>query len=99
VRTQHSLGKRSRAQREGHEGHDLRASLPGLPPKSRDLLRRALVGDQADRYAISSALLRYRDAVGDELADTTDLLTMNSGERRRVVRLLAEIDASGGRDS
>ena len=74
---------------------DLRAALADLPPKSRDLLRRVLIGDDEDRRVISSALLRYRDEVGDELADTIDLLTMYPDARRKVVRMLAEIDAAG----
>jgi hypothetical protein len=36
----------------------------------------------------------YRDTVGDELADMIDVLTMNPVERRQVVRLLSEIEAS-----
>ncbi len=39
-------------------------------------------------------LLRYQDPVGDELADSMDMLTMHPDERRRVVRLLSEIEAS-----
>jgi hypothetical protein len=44
---------------------------------------------------IASALLRYRDEAGDELADIIDLLTMHPDARRKVVRMLAEIDAAG----
>jgi hypothetical protein len=40
---------------------DLRAALADLPPKSRDLLRRVLIGDDADRHEIASELLRYGD--------------------------------------
>jgi hypothetical protein len=45
------------------------------------------------RDAFSSRLLRYRDERGDDWADIIDMLTMDPEERRRVVRLLAEIDA------
>ena len=38
-------------------------------------------------------LLRYQDAAGKELADIIDMLTLNPEERRRVVLMLAEIDA------
>jgi hypothetical protein len=38
-------------------------------------------------------LLRYWDAVGDELADIIDMLTMYPDERRKLVRLLGEIEA------
>jgi hypothetical protein len=36
-------------------------------------------------------LLRYRDGRGDDRADIIDMLTMQPGERRRVVRLLGEL--------
>jgi hypothetical protein len=73
---------------------DLRSLLETLDPKARDDLRRVLIRDQADRDAISSRLLPYRDQNGDGWADIIDLLTMHPEERRRVVRVLAEIDAS-----
>ena len=71
---------------------DLRALLESLDPKARDTLRRVLVHDQADRDAISSQLLRFRDRTGD-WADIIDMLTMHPEARRKVVRLLGEIDA------
>ena len=40
--------------------------------------------------------MRYRDARGDDWADIIDMLTMQPEARRRVVRLLAEIDAAAG---
>jgi hypothetical protein len=71
----------------------LRALLQTLSPSARDTLRRVLIDDQADRDAIASDLLRYRDERGDGWADIIDLLTMHPEARRRVVRVLAEIDA------
>jgi hypothetical protein len=53
-----------------------------------------LIRDQADRGAIASDLLRYRDERADDWANIIDFLTMYPDERRKVVRLLAEIDAS-----
>jgi hypothetical protein len=41
---------------------------------------------------ISSHLMRYRDQNGQDWADIIDFLTMHPVARRRVVRLLAEID-------
>jgi hypothetical protein len=73
---------------------DLRELLETLDPKARDDLRRVLIRDQADRDAIASDLLRYRDERGDDLADIIDMLTMHPEERRKVVRLLGEIEAS-----
>jgi hypothetical protein len=72
---------------------NLRTVLLTLDPKARDDLRRVLIRDQADRDAISSLLMRYRDQNGQDWADITDLLTMHPGARRMMVRLLAEIDA------
>jgi hypothetical protein len=59
---------------------DLRDLLSTLSPKTRDDLRRALIRDQADRDAISSRLMRYRDQNGQDWADIIDFLTM----RRRL---------------
>jgi hypothetical protein len=70
--------------------------LETLDPKARDALRRVLIRDQADRDAVASQLLRYRDGHGDDWADVIDMLTMYPDERRRVVRLLAEIEAASG---
>ena len=39
---------------------------------ARDTLRRVLIHDQADRDAISSQLLRYRDERGNDWADIMD---------------------------
>jgi hypothetical protein len=55
---------------------DLRALLATLDPITRDALRRVLIRDQADRDAISSRLMRYRDQTGDGWADIIDMLTM-----------------------
>jgi hypothetical protein len=72
---------------------DLRALLETLDPKARDDLRRVLIHDQADRDAVASQLLRYRDGHGDDWADIIDMLTLHPETRRRVVRLLGEIEA------
>ena len=76
----------------GEDG-DLRAALAALDPPARDKLRRVLIRDQADRDAISSDLLRYRDGHGDDCADIIDMLTMYPEERRKVVRALGELEA------
>jgi hypothetical protein len=74
---------------------DLRATLEMLDPLTRDALRRVLIRDQDDRDAVSSWLLRYRDGHGDDWADIIDMLTLHPEERRRVARLLGEIEAKG----
>jgi hypothetical protein len=37
-----------------------------------------MIHDQADRDAVTSQLLRYRDARGDDWADIIDMLTIAS---------------------
>ena len=73
---------------------DLRAVLETLDPKARDNLRRVLIHDQADREPIASQLMRYRDERGDDWAVIIDMLTMHPEARRKVARLLGEIEAS-----
>jgi len=51
--------------------------------------------DPDDRDEIASELLRYSDANGDGWADVIDTTSIHPDVRRRVVRLLAEIDAAG----
>jgi hypothetical protein len=74
---------------------DLRSILETLDPKARDTLRRVLIHDQADRDAIASQLMRYRDGRSDHWADIIDMLTMYPDTRRQVVRLLGELCAQG----
>jgi hypothetical protein len=75
--------------------HDenLRRLLLALPPTARDKLRALLIRDPADRDAVPSELLRFGGANGDGWADVIDTLTMYPDARRKVVRVLAEIDA------
>jgi len=68
---------------------EARELLPTRNREARDTLRRVLIRDQADRDAISSRLMRYRDQNGQDWADIFDLLTMHPKERRNVVRFSA----------
>jgi hypothetical protein len=72
---------------------NLRAILEMLDPLTRDALRCVLIQDQADRDAVASQLLRYRDGHGDDWADIIDMLTLYPDARRRVMRLLGELEA------
>jgi hypothetical protein len=65
---------------------DLSSLLLQLTPSARDAVRRVLIHDQADRDAVSSELLRYRDVRGAAWADLID--------GSRSIRNSAE-DASG----
>jgi hypothetical protein len=57
---------RVKAASNGGDDMDLRSLLETLDPKARDDLRRVLIRDQADRDAIASQLVRYRDGRGDD---------------------------------
>ena len=72
---------------------DLRSLLQTLDRLARYALRRVLNRDQADRDAVASQLLRYRDRRADDWADIIDMLTMHPEARQQVVRLLGEIGA------
>jgi hypothetical protein len=58
---------------------DLRAILETVDPNARVASRRVLIHDQADRDAIASQLLRYRDGQGDDWADIIDIADDGSG--------------------
>jgi hypothetical protein len=77
---------------EDAELHDL---LRTLSPSARDDLRNVLIRDQANRDAVASRLMRYRDENGQGWADIIDFLTMWPDARRRVARVLGEIDGTG----
>jgi hypothetical protein len=58
------------------------------------MLRCVLIHEYADRDAISSRLMSYRDKNGQDRADIIDSLTMYPEARRRVTRVLGEIEAA-----
>jgi hypothetical protein len=58
--------------------------LPGSWAPAREHLRTALIRDQADRDAITSRLMRYRDENGQRWADIIDFLTNPPEARRRL---------------
>jgi hypothetical protein len=76
------------------EDADIPTVLASLGPPRPATSSRVLIRDQADRDAIASQLLRYRDGHGDDWADIIDMLTLHPEDRRKVVRLLGEIDAA-----
>jgi hypothetical protein len=72
----------------------LLSESPVTNPSERDgRTRRVLVRDHADRDAIASRLMRYRDQNGQDWADIIDFLTMYPDARRRMARLLGEMAA------
>ncbi len=77
------------------EDADLRDISGTLSPLAREHLRDVLIRDQSDRDAIAAELLRYRDERGTAWANLVDQLTLDPELRRRYVRLLGELEASG----
>jgi hypothetical protein len=61
--------------------------------EGRELLRRYLIADQAHRDALALRLLHEGTEHAAWLADLIDTVTMHPNERRRVVRLLGELEA------
>jgi hypothetical protein len=57
----------------------MRELLRSLSPSARGHLRNVLIHDQADRDAIASNLLHYRNERGNDWAEIIDFLTMMSG--------------------
>jgi hypothetical protein len=79
-----------RSRRVDDDDRGLRDVLLQLSPSARVSLRTVLIRD--DRDEVAQLLLRYGDANGDGWADLIDTLTMYPEVRRKVVRLLAEIE-------
>jgi hypothetical protein len=72
----------------------LRDVLCRLTPDARSELRRLLYSDQRDRDVIAEQLLRRQTPGATDLADLVDSLSIDDHARRKVVRLLGEIEAS-----
>jgi hypothetical protein len=77
-------------------GRDRRPAQPASHcyPAARTDLRNVLIRDDADRDALASILICYRDQHGQGWADIVDLLTMYPEARRRVTRVLGKIEAN-----
>jgi hypothetical protein len=77
------------------DDNELRLALSAVEPRGRHLLRRFLIADQSDRDVLALGLLHEGTEHAAWLADLIDTLTMHPDERRRVVRLLGELEAGG----
>jgi hypothetical protein len=71
---------------------DLRVLLQTLDPSAREHLP---TSDDADRDAIVSTLMRYRDQNGQGWADIIDLLAIHPAARRRGARAAGEMEENG----
>lgn len=72
----------------------LLAALRRLDPAAREDLRRLLVRDQPDRDAVAAQLLRKQTPGADGMADLLDMLSLDPDARRRLTRLLGELEAT-----
>jgi hypothetical protein len=73
---------------------DLLALLSTLSPSAREHLLDVLIRDQADRDAVASKLMRYRDRNGQDWADIIDFLTMHPDPCRTPTPLSARRPSS-----
>ncbi len=75
------------------DDQSLKRALQSLGPGAVSELRQLLFQDQNRRDEVSEKLLRTGHSY---LADLLDLLSLNSSERKRLIRLLSEVEAQGG---
>ena len=75
------------------ENADLRSVLPSRDPPGRDALRRVLIRDQATATKTRCSYFATETPSATNSRTSSTCGTMNPEERRKVVRLLAEIDA------
>ena len=76
----------------GHSYVVLRLGHRNAPLPAHNL-GRVLIHDPADRDAVASQLLRYRDGDGDDWADIIDVLTIHPGHGDGWHGVLGEIEA------
>jgi hypothetical protein len=70
---------------------DLRDLLACIAAPGRDVLRRAARAEQWERDELARRLLREEG--GRDAADLVDLMSLHPAERRRIARLLGELEA------
>lgn len=73
---------------------ELRALLGRLDAASRRAIRRVLIKDQDYRDAMASRLLEHGTDHAFNLANLIDMLTLDGDVRRRVVRMLGELETT-----
>jgi hypothetical protein len=72
----------------------LRKLFSGIDPAGRNVLRRLMRADQADRDEFAAALLRLDTPSSRDLATLIDLASLNPDLRRMAARLLGELEAA-----
>jgi len=76
------------------DDHELARLLSNIGPRGRDVLRRLMRAEQFERDDFATALERQPMEVGRDLAELLDLASLNPEVRRRVARVLGELEAS-----
>jgi hypothetical protein len=72
----------------------LKQLLAQINPSGRDVLRRLMRAKQSERDEFSAALERKRTPSSLDPADLIDMASLRPELRRRLARLLGEIEAS-----
>jgi hypothetical protein len=72
---------------------ELRSLLADLPPRVRDVVRRAAGTEQWERDQLAQRL--ERNPGGLDMAGVVDRLSLSSELRQQVVRVLGELEANG----
>jgi hypothetical protein len=69
-------------------------ALAEIRPAGRATLRKYLIADQHDRDGLLLALYRDRSEASALLAEFMEVLSVDDDARRRVTRILGEIEAA-----
>jgi hypothetical protein len=73
---------------------ELRAALAQIDPEGRRVLRKYLIADEHDRKGLLLGLYREGSPPARTAAELVELLDADADARRRVARMLGEIDAT-----
>jgi hypothetical protein len=76
------------------DDREVKDRLSRIGLRGREVLRRYLIADQPERDAMSMALLRESGDAATTAANLIDMLSLNPEARRRVTRLLGELEAT-----
>lgn len=77
----------------GGDDDALRNLLSSIDGRGREILRRLMRADQQERDAFAEELLRHGNAHASDPADLIDSATIHPDMRRRLARVLGELEA------
>ena len=76
------------------DDQELKELLSQIGPHGRDVLRRLMRAEQFERDEFSEALKGYPSSSAPDLINLIDLASLNPDVRRRLARVLGEIEAN-----